>query len=73
MPADVKIRVVLEYLAEPHTRADLRERFELSNTQSWHLVRWLKKNRCIETETKVINGNACEVHRVSKTAWDGLQ
>jgi hypothetical protein len=67
---DVPVKDVIEYLAEPRTRAELREHFSLSNTQSWHLVCWLKKARLISTVERVVNGNVCEVHRATKLALE---
>jgi len=39
---------VLTFMIKYKTRKQLEEKFGLSNTQSYHLIRWLIKSRHIE-------------------------
>lgn len=68
MQNEVKIKEVLLFLREWKTRADVREQYKLSNTQSWHLIKWLKKAHLIQTRESVINGSTCEEHKALKEA-----
>lgn len=39
---------VSEFLSSYKTRKEIEERFELSNTQSHHLIQWLRKSKCLD-------------------------
>lgn len=43
-----KVDEVLEYLKNAKSRQELQEKFGLSNSESWHLVKWLEKAGLIE-------------------------
>lgn len=43
-----KVEEVLEFLKEPKSRKEIEEKFGLSNSESWHLVKWLEKGGYIE-------------------------
>jgi len=45
-----KIEEVLDFMSkEPKSRKQIEEQFGLSNSESWHLVRWLEKGGYIDT------------------------
>lgn len=48
MTEDIKVDDVLEYLSDWKTTKDVREKFNLSNSQWHHLKRWLIKGKFIE-------------------------
>ena len=39
------VNEVLEFLKEPKTRKEVMEEFDLSNNESYHLMRWLTKGK----------------------------
>ena len=47
------INQILVFLSDWRTRWDLREAFNLSNTESYRLLRWLEKGRYIEVMVRV--------------------
>jgi len=42
------VEEVLAYLEHEHSRQDIAEKFGLSNSESWHLVRWLEKAKLVK-------------------------
>jgi len=46
--SDVKVEVLLEYLKDFKTRKQIEAEFDMSNTQSFRLLTWLKKGNYIE-------------------------
>jgi len=56
MSSEPKTDEVLKYLVKERTRKELEEKFSLSNTQSYHLINWLKKAKLvIEERRRVAN------------------
>ena len=43
-----EIPEVLEFLKDWRTRKEVTEKFKLSNTQSQHLMEWLKKAKLVQ-------------------------
>jgi len=39
---------ILTFLQQWRTRDEIRTKFDLSNTQSYHYIRWLEKSNLIE-------------------------
>lgn len=56
MGSEYTITEVLEFCKVRRTRAELIRKFNLSNTQSFRLVRWLKKGKYIEEIKLPIEG-----------------
>ena len=48
-----KVDDVLEFLANPKTRQEVALKFELSNSESWHLMRWLEKGKYVEVHKRI--------------------
>jgi len=44
----MEIKEVLTFLSDWKTRQQIEEKFNLSNTRSWHLLKWLEKANEIE-------------------------
>ena len=42
-------KAVLDFLSECKTRKEIEEKFKLSNTESFHLIRWFLKSGAIES------------------------
>lgn len=57
---------ILEFLSTWRTRAQLEKKFELSNTQSFRILRWLKKGNFISETKMTIEGhqNRCFFYKV---------
>jgi len=51
MPYNVE--EVLDFLSEYKSRKEIREKFGLSNSESWHLVRWLEKANLIDVTNRI--------------------
>ncbi len=54
--SELNINKVLEYLKKFRTRKEIEKKFNLSNTESYHLVTWLKKSKLIEEEFIRVSG-----------------
>ena len=48
-----KIDEVLEFLKENKSRRELMDHFDLSNSESWHLCRWLEKADLVSVTNRV--------------------
>jgi len=59
---------VLKFLTELKSRKQIMEKFSLSNSESWHLVRWLEKANLIECIRTPIGGfpNRIKLYRTLK-------
>lgn len=51
-----KIDKVLEFLKTFRTRKELEAKFTLSNTESYHMINWLKKSKMIDEIQMRVSG-----------------
>lgn len=64
--AEIKISIVLEYLRSPKRRSDVEEKFSLSNTQSYNLLKWMRNANLIEESKSTVAGKGGIVWTYSK-------
>ena len=65
MTADVN--KVLIFLTEYKTRKELEERFKLSNTESYHLLKWLVKAKFAEEVNLPVSSGERTERNLNKT------
>jgi len=44
---------VLDFLKEPKSRKEIEINFTLSNSESWHLVKWLEKANLVTVMPRI--------------------
>ena len=62
----VELKEVLEFLEVWRTRDDLRNKFNMSNTESFRYLRWLKKAKIIRENMQNIPGHQNKVYVYKK-------
>lgn len=55
--AEIKVSEALDFLSNWKTRKELEDKFCISNSSSFRLLRWLKKGRYIEEKKLFIKGH----------------
>lgn len=72
MPKEIVLREVVEFLGTPKTRAELRQRFDLSPGAVHNLCKSLKQYRVVEWRFEVRDGAEREVLVATKDALNGF-